>query len=89
MTIAQALAERRPKLTPLDIGTAFFLAVAGVLFAVTAFGLWSGRTFGVAFRSRLVARRNEEPALYWLSLAIFVGAALFLVFVAINVRLRS
>jgi hypothetical protein len=56
--------------TDLEKGTIIFSSVAAILFALVAHGLWSGKTLGIAFRSRLIARRRLEPALYWASLAI-------------------
>jgi hypothetical protein len=76
-------------MTPLDTGTVVFLTVAAVLFTIVGWGLRSGRTLGIAFRSRFIARRREEPRLYWASLAIFAAAGLLLVYAVINVRLQS
>lgn len=51
-----------------------FLTIAGVCFALVAFGLLQGRIPGIAFRSRLIARRELEPALYWASLTIIAAS---------------
>jgi hypothetical protein len=68
----------------LGIGAAFFSAAAAVSFGVIALGLRTGRTLGLAFRSRLIARRRQEPGLYWMSLAIFAVFGLLCVVVVIN-----
>jgi hypothetical protein len=76
-------------MTSLDVGTAFFLSIAATLLAVVVLGLKTGKTLGIAFRSRFIARRLYEPGLFWASLTIFAVAGLFLIFVAINVQLEA
>ena len=77
-------------MTPLETGTLVFLSFAVLMFAIVGFGLWSGKTLGIAFRSRFTARRREEPALFWISLAIFAAAGLLAVAVVIsNANLES
>jgi hypothetical protein len=75
-------------LTSLAQGAVFFSSVAAALSAVVIYGLWRGKTLGIAFRSRLIARRQHEPALFWFSLALFAGFDLLaLAAVVGNVRL--
>jgi hypothetical protein len=54
-----------------------FLAAACICLAIVAVGLKTGRTLGVAFRSRFIARREKEPRLFG-SLLLFgvIGAIL-------------
>lgn len=40
---------------------------------------------GIAFRSRFIARREREPALYWASLTLFAISGAFLLFVLFSV----
>jgi len=70
----------------LNTGSFVFLLIATILFAVVRYSIWSGKTLGVAFRSRFIARRRQEPALYWASLTIFSVAGAFLVFVVLATR---
>lgn len=55
-----------------------FLGIAAACFVIVAAGLKTGRTLGIAFRSRFIARRESEPYLFGCSLFIFgtVGALL-------------
>jgi hypothetical protein len=69
--------------------TVFFLSVAAILFAIVALGLGTGKTLGIAFRGRFIARRQHEPRLYWASLAIFALFGLVLIVGVVNVRLQS
>jgi hypothetical protein len=64
-----------------------FLAVAAICLTIVAFGLRTGKTLGIAFRSRLIARRRQEPALYWASLTIFAAFGLFVGGVAVAILL--
>ena len=64
-----------------------FLTVAGICFAVVAVGLKTGRTLGVAFRSRFIARRECEPRLFGCSLMLFGLFGTFLVYAVVSVGL--
>lgn len=64
-----------------------FLAVAGICFVIVAAGLKTGRTLGVAFRSRFIARRESEPGLFGCSLLIYGLFGAFLVYAVIFVGL--
>lgn len=55
-----------------------FLAVAVICLTIVGFGLRTGRTLGIAFRSRFIARREHEPTLYWVSLTMFAAIGLFI-----------
>lgn len=63
-----------------------FLAVATVCFVVVALSLWKGVTAGVAWRGRLIARRDREPKLFGCSVAIFAAFGLLLVVAVISTR---
>jgi hypothetical protein len=69
-----------------DQTSIIFLAVAAVCLAVVGFALRTGRILGIAFRSRFIARREHEPALFWISLAIFAAFGAFLLYAVISVR---
>ncbi len=69
-----------------DQTSIIFLAVAAVCLTVVATALRTGRILGIAFRSRFIARREHEPALYWISLAMFAVFGAFLVYAVISVR---
>lgn len=64
-----------------------FLAIAGVCFVIVAVGLKTGRTLGVAFRSRFIARREREPGLFGCSLLLFAALGGFLTYAVISVGL--
>jgi hypothetical protein len=38
------------------------------------------RILGIAFRSRLIARREREPILYWMSFLLFAISGVFILF---------
>ena len=57
-------------------GAWLFTAIAVTCFALVAFGLKSGRFIGLTFRSRFIARREQEPGLYWSSLCVIVAFGL-------------
>jgi hypothetical protein len=60
------------------------------MFSVVGFGLRSGKTLGIAFRSRFIARRHEEPVLFWMSLAVFAAFGAVALLVALsNLRLMT
>jgi len=67
-----------------QMGTVLFASVSAILFALVGFSLWSGKTLGIAFRSRLFARRQYEPALYWSSLTILAILGLLTLAVALS-----
>lgn len=75
-------------MTDLEKGVALFGSVGAALFGLVGFGLWSGKTLGIAYRNRFIARRRQEPALYWFSLAIFAALGL-LTLAAVFSNLRS
>jgi hypothetical protein len=62
-------------------GLIFFGAVGLANLLVCVHALRSRRILGIAFRGRLIARREREPGLFWASLALFAifGALLSLV----------
>jgi len=62
------------------------LAIASICFLIVIVGLKTGRTLGVAFRSRFIARRESEPGLFGCSLFLFGLAGLFLTYVVVSVR---
>ena len=64
-----------------------FLAVASICFVIVVVGLKTGRTPGVVFRSRLIARRESEPGLFGCSLLIFGVFGAFLVCAVLSVGL--
>ena len=62
------------------------LVFGGIGFAnlfVCAHALRTRRIYGIAFRSRFIARREFEPVLYWSSLAIFAISGAFLASIAV------
>lgn len=63
-----------------------FVAAAGACFAIAAVALKTGRVLGLAFRGRLVARRQQEPILYWGSLAMLTAFGSFLTYAVVAVR---
>jgi hypothetical protein len=62
----------------------FIAAGLGNLVSVLV-ALRTRRVLGIAFRSRLIARREREPGLYWASLALFAITGGFLLFVVASV----
>ena len=64
-----------------------FLGVAGVCFGIVAIGLKTGRTLGVAFRSRFIARREREPGLFGCSLLLFAALGACFTYAVISVGL--
>ena len=62
-------------------GEIVFAGVGLANLLVCVHALRTHRILGIAFRSRFIARRELEPGLYWLSLAIFAISGAFLLFV--------
>lgn len=63
----------------LSIPAQFVIGLVGAaLLMLAMIGLRTQRMLGIAFRGRFIARREREPALYWLSLALigFIGVFL-------------
>lgn len=71
------------------VGSVELIAVAAACFAVVAVSLATGRTLGIAFRSRFIARRTHEPALYWMSIVIFGALGAFVAYAVVSVNLAS
>ncbi|MFZ0267999.1 hypothetical protein [Caulobacter sp.] len=63
------------------------IALASVCFLIVALGLKTGRTLGVAFRSRFIARRENEPGLFGCSLLLFGAVGVFLTYVVVSIGL--
>lgn len=64
-----------------------FLAAASICFVIVAVGLKTGRTLGLVFRSRFIARRETEPGLFGCSLILFGVLGAFLVYAVVSVGL--
>lgn len=62
-----------------------FLAAACICFVIVAVGLKTGRTLGVAFRSRFIARRKNEPRLFGCSLLLFGVIGTILIYAVTSV----
>jgi hypothetical protein len=60
----------------MTLGAGLFIAIGAMCFAVVALGLKSRRFIGLTFRSRFIARREQEPWLYWSSLCVIVAFGL-------------
>ncbi len=71
----------------MDATAGLFFIVALVCFGIVAIGLKTGRTPGIAFRSRFIARRKEEPALFACSLWMFAIVGLLLLYAVVSVGL--
>ncbi len=63
------------------------IGAALICFLIVAVGLKTGRTLGIAFRSRFIARRESEPGLFGCSLFLFGLAGLLLVYIVISLGL--
>lgn len=64
-----------------------FLAIAAICFVVVAVSLRTGRTIGMAFRGRFIARKEKEPGLFGCSIILFGLFGLFLVYAVVSVGL--
>jgi hypothetical protein len=64
-----------------------FTAVGSANFVSVLVALRTRRVLGLAFRGRLIARREHEPVLYWASLALFAITGGFLLFAVAAVLL--
>lgn len=58
-----------------------FLAIAVASFIIVGISIWRGATLGIAWRGRIIARRDREPKLFGCSVAMFAALGAFLVFV--------
>jgi hypothetical protein len=63
------------------------IALASICFLIVVIGLRTGRTFGIAFRSRFIARRESEPGLFGCSLVLFGLVGVFLAYVVVSTGL--
>jgi F0F1-type ATP synthase membrane subunit c/vacuolar-type H+-ATPase subunit K len=72
---------------PMDQTGWILLAVASICFVIIAVGLKTGRTLGVAFRGRFIARRESEPGLFGCSLLLFGVVGAFLVYAVVSAGL--
>lgn len=66
-----------------------FLVVAAVCYLMVAIGLKTGKTLGIAFRSRFIARKKEEPILFGCSLWIFGVLGTFLIYVVLSLAFAN
>lgn len=66
-------------------GRIFFGAVGLANLLICVHALRSGRILGIAFRSRLIARKEREPVLFWASFVLFATLDAILLLVLFTV----
>jgi hypothetical protein len=60
----------------MTLGVWVSIGIAAMCFGLVAVGLKSGRFIGLTFRSRFIARREQEPGLFWSSVCLVVAFGL-------------
>lgn len=64
----------------IDRPSLVFITIAAASFIVVAIALKTRRMPGLTFRSRFIARRDQEPWLYWSSIGAVIVLGLISLF---------